>query len=80
MPEEELYRTIGNIEAKIDSITEILKDHTSSSNETEKDVEKRLQAVELVIGKISIKLAIIGIAGVAALTKLVDFFWDKLTN
>jgi hypothetical protein len=79
MSEEQLYRTIGNIESKLESICDKLDSHMETSVKKDENHENRLQAVELIIGKITIKMAMASFAIVAVLYKAIDYVWDVLT-
>lgn len=86
MSEEQIQRFMGRVEAKIDSMNEKLDDHIRRAETKDfnldlenKDLRSRIEKLELIVGRLTLKLGVIIAGGAFLLTRLVDWIWDKLS-
>jgi len=80
MGDLELYKTIGKLEQSVSDIKDMLKTHIEKSEKKDDNHEGRLQSIELIVGKITLKLAAASIAIMAVVYKVIDYAWDKFAN
>jgi len=67
-------------ERGIDEIKHLLSDATKERKKQDASFDKRLKKVELVIGRITVKMAAAGIVFIAVIEKGISFIWERISG